>query len=200
MRKQFLVFIFAVSAAILACGPLSSSAGEAERALEELAPTLEAAMGSNSLAEESQSNLPGDSQVAESADNEFCNILTIDDIKSVLGAESVSASQHTVGPDQATCGYTLDASRILSMRIDAQSPARSAMTVYEKAYVESFGIGAAVEDVEGPWTEGFWNADYKGIFTVKDDEVAFSIQYPGGDASSRDGIVQLAKLFFERLP
>ena len=74
------------------------------------------------------------------------------------------------------------------------------MTVFDIAYVESFESGDARDGVEVPWTEGFWNGNYNDIYTVLDDEVVFGIQYPVGDNSSRHGISQLAKLFYDRFP
>jgi hypothetical protein len=199
MRRQLALFILALSATGLACGSLDSAVEQAEEAI----PTIEAAATAAAQSQEAQSDTSQDTQnepSGEAASNDLCSILTFDAIKSVLDADEVSLISHTVGLDQASCSYTLDSKRVMSLRVDTTTSARSAKTVYEAVHVATFGTGIVVEPIEGPWTEGFWNGDIYGVFAVQDDQVTASIQYSGSDASNQDDLVELLTIFFERFP
>ena len=181
MTRHLLFLTLTLALVVLACGPLDSSVDE----VEEVAPTLEEEF----VASEDNSQ-----------ENDLCTILTFEDFEEALGVEVVELSALTVGPDQASCSYAVDPTHVFFVRIDLTTSARSARTIYETGYVVSFGDGPAVEEIEGPWSDGFWNGDNKAVYAWLDDEVAFRIEYPPADDSSRDGLIQLTELFFERFP
>lgn len=195
MTRKLLLVILAFALPSLACGALDSAVEQ----VEEVAPTLEAAAATVEAGPlEADEELAGADQ--SSQDNELCSILTSDDIRAALEVSEVTLNAQTVGPDQASCSYTLDSNRVLFVRVDLTTPARSARTIYDSGYAADFGDGPGVEEIQGPWTDGFWNEAEMGVYAVRDDEVAFRISYPPGDGSDRDGLVQLTELFFERLP
>jgi hypothetical protein len=207
-RRIFALVLGIASLASLACGALSGLNQVAEQAdaistqAEALATQADAigtqavdaatqvAEGEIPLPEEIPAGVPG-------SDLDACTLITDAEAEAVIGGpirETIS------GP--GTCLRDGENSREVSLTILPTGSEAAAQVMFAAARNEAQDAGA-IQDVPGPWAEGFWELESSaGILFFRQGGyfVALSTDNPEVYPDSLDQSTQLAALVVERLP